>query len=106
MTLLSVFFPGLLFAQLSTNQAGWLHAQVLDIHGAVIPGIGVSVSSPLGPVLTSMSDTEGKVKFSLQAGVYTLVATGNNILPYRRASVTVPAGQARSVIIRPVFHGP
>lgn len=105
MGLAILIISGLLLAQSNNNHVAWLHGRVLDMHGAAIPGISLSVSA-LGKEFTAISDIEGRFSYELPAGSYSLVATGASILPYRRAILTLPVEQHKYVVIRPIFQAP
>lgn len=105
MSRIAFIISGLLLAHAAPNQMAWLHGKGLDMHGAAIPGVRLSVSSA-GQEFTFVSDTEGRFNCNLPTGIYTVVATGANILPYRRATLNLQAAQHKYVVIRPVFHAP
>jgi hypothetical protein len=83
---------------------GYIHATVVDPSGAAWGGIGVEVLSP-NLTCTTKSDGLGKFTCSLPPGVYRLQTTDANLMPYRRAPLTVLANDHLFVTIRPVIRG-
>jgi len=95
----------LLASARSEAQQSWLHGYTLDMHGAVIPGIQIRVASREHECM-STTDIEGRFNWQLPPGAYEVTALGNNIVPYRRSTVTVASAHPTSLIVRPLFAAP
>lgn len=91
-----------LFAQQS---AAFLHGTVLDAHGSAIVGIRVEVASG-STKCVAVSNAEGKFNCKLFAGTYDVSATGVNIVPYRRAPVSLEASRHKWIYVRPTPRAP
>lgn len=83
-------------------QSSWLHSSVLDMHGAVIPGVQIRVASGKQECLAT-TDVEGKFNCQLPSGGYEVTARGSNIIPYRRSRITLVAAQHTFLIV-PCFR--
>src|SRR5262249_53342031 len=81
-----------LFAQ--TTASGSLRGTATDQHGAVLPGVLVSVASDTVPgTHTSTTDQKGEYRFGdLPPGAYTLVAELDGFARFVRTPVVVSAG--------------
>ena len=71
--LLAMMLPSIVWAQ-SRQSAGTVQGTVLDITGAVLPGVSVTLSSPdSGGVRNTQTDDAGQFRFlALPIGSYTL----------------------------------
>jgi hypothetical protein len=76
------------------------------MQGASIAGEVMALIASATDRCDGPSDKEGKFNCYLPAGRYIVTASGVNILPYRRAILTIRAGEHKYITIRPVFVEP
>ncbi len=87
------------------QDSGSLVGKVLDLHGAVIPGVYVTVTSG-DETCKTRSNERGGFECSVTAGQARVTASAMGFLPYRRASVTVIPHGRSFVTIRPALAAP
>src|SRR5262245_39622872 len=77
-------------ALVAQNKPSYIHGAVTDMHGFVIPGAHVEVSSEVQKCETT-SNVEGKFNCQLSPGRYTVHASGHAFYSYRRATINLEA---------------
>jgi hypothetical protein len=77
-----------------STAGGSVYGKAKDEHGAVVPGVSVSATSPTAPgVRTTTTGREGEYRFTdLPPGDYTIAAELAGFAKYVRAMVTVRTG--------------
>jgi len=94
-TLLSVFLPGVVFAQ-----QGALAGTVRDTTGAVLPGVTVEATSPalIEKVRTTTTDQNGQYRIpALPVGTYSVKFTLPGFTPASRPDIVINTGFTASV---------
>jgi hypothetical protein len=91
-------------AALDAPHTGQIHGRVIDNWG-VIPGFNIEVVSGDNKC-DVVSNGSGEFDCELPKGRYRVVAPIGNYMPYRTATIDIPAGAHRLLIIRPVVRGP
>ena len=78
-----------------------MRGHIADPTGALIPGVKVTVTNPLGVAVTStLSDAQGVYAFTaLPAGSYIVQATVEGFAPFSSATIQLTAGQFKRVDI-------
>jgi hypothetical protein len=80
---------------------GTFEGQVSDPSGAAVSGAAVQVTGPDGSVRTSLTDIQGRYRFSsLAPGVYRIRVTSGGFTPFTDPNIDVAAGAVRTLTVR------
>ncbi len=87
-------------------QRGAIYGTVMDNTGAVLPGVSLTLSSPVAAPLTITSGSQGEFRFGeLDPGTYTLTASLQGFAPYKRENVIVNVGSNINLPIQLALQG-
>ncbi len=87
-------------------QRGNIYGTVLDNTGAVLPGVTITLSSPVTAPLRTVSGSQGEYRFNeLDPGAYTLAASLKGFAPYMRKDIVVSVGSNVQIPVQMVLAG-
>ena len=88
---LALLIPSSLHAQ--TTASGGVRGTARDQHGAVLPGVSISITSTTVPgTRTATTDRAGEYRFELPPGTYAITAELNGFARFMRTPIAVSAG--------------
>jgi Carboxypeptidase regulatory-like domain len=87
-------------------QRGAIYGTVVDNTGAVLPGVNVTLSSPVSAPHTVVSGGQGEFRFGeLDPGNYTLTASLQGFAPFSRKNIVVAVGSDVQIPVQMALAG-